>query len=73
MTNVATAFISADLTLKKAPLSSDVVRTLTLIEDPPRLADTIIPHLKLNLEEQQKLLEAFDPTERLQKILTHLS
>ena len=43
MSNVTAAFIQADLTLKKTPLSSDMVQAMTAIGDSSRLADTIIP------------------------------
>ena len=37
-------------------------------EDPGRLADTIVAHLNLKLQDKQMLLEIADPGERLQKL-----
>src|SRR5207247_8179749 len=42
------------------------------IDDPARLADTIIAHLGIKLEDKQTLLETFDPAERLEKVLSYM-
>jgi ATP-dependent Lon protease len=42
------------------------------VTEPGRLTDTIAAHLQINTEEKQKLLEAFDPTERLTTIIEML-
>jgi ATP-dependent Lon protease len=42
------------------------------IEQPSRLADTIVAHLNLKLEEKQNLLELADPIERMEKLYTIL-
>jgi ATP-dependent Lon protease len=42
---------------------------ISSIDEPSRLADVIIAHLSLKLEEKQAVLELIDPSERLEKIL----
>jgi len=42
------------------------------IEDPARLADTIVAHLGIKLEDKQALLEIINPAERLEKVLGHM-
>jgi ATP-dependent Lon protease len=51
---------------KKVP--PDVVNTVTTIEDPARLIDTIAAYLILKLEDKQHLLETIHVQERLEKI-----
>lgn len=48
----------------------EVVMNIAAIEEPTRLADVIVAHLTLKLEEKQKVLELVDPSERLEKILS---
>ena len=55
------------LSSKVAP---EVMTSLTSIEDPGRLADTIAAHLELKVEEKQKILELSDIEQRLQHILS---
>ncbi len=52
---------------KKVP--PEMVMTVAAIEEPSRLADTIISHLGSKLEDKQDLLETFDVGARLEKIL----
>ena len=52
---------------KKIP--SEMVMTVASIEDPSRLADTIVSHLGVKLDDKQQLLETVDVTERLEKVL----
>lgn len=52
---------------KKIP--PEMIMSVASIEDSARLADTIIAHLGVKLEDKQNLLETFDPTERLEKVL----
>src|SRR3989344_3535850 len=47
----------------------EVVMNIASIEEPSRLADVIVAHLTLKLEEKQKVLDLVDPSERLEKIL----
>ena len=52
---------------KKIP--QEMVTTVASIEDPSRLADTIVSHLGIKLEDKQQLLETFEVTSRLEKVL----
>lgn len=47
-------------------ISSDVMITVADIDDPGRLADVIASYIHLKLEDDQKILETFDPYERLE-------
>ena len=47
----------------------EILTSLTGIDDPGRLADTIAAHLSLKLEEKQELLEMSDTRDRLERIL----
>jgi ATP-dependent Lon protease len=42
------------------------------IDDPGRLADTIVAHLNLKLEERQELLEALAPAKRLEDVYARM-
>jgi ATP-dependent Lon protease len=55
---------------KKIP--PETIMTVASIDDPSKLADTIIAHLGVKLEDKQTLLEIFDPTERLEKVLGYM-
>jgi ATP-dependent Lon protease len=55
---------------KKIP--PEMVMTVASIDDPSRLADTIISHLGITLEDKQTLLESFDVGQRLEKVLGHM-
>jgi ATP-dependent Lon protease len=50
----------------------EILTSLSGIDDPNRLADTVAAHLSLKIEEKQKLLEVEDARERLEKILATL-
>lgn len=52
---------------KKIP--PEILTSLSSIDDPGRLADTITAHLSLKLEEKQKILEMFDVAKRLEHLL----
>jgi ATP-dependent Lon protease len=52
---------------KKIP--PEMVTTVASIEDSSRLADTIVSHLGIKLEDKQQLLETFGVGERLEKVL----
>jgi ATP-dependent Lon protease len=52
---------------KKIP--PEMIMSVASIDEPTRLADTIIAHLGVKLEDKQNLLETFDPAERLEKVL----
>lgn len=51
---------------KKIP--SEVLVTVSSIEDAARLSDTISSHLGFKLEDKQEILETLDPAERLEKL-----
>ena len=51
---------------KKIP--SEVLVTISSIEEPGRLSDTISSHLSFKLEDKQEILETINPTERLEKL-----
>ena len=52
---------------KKLP--SEVLSSLTGIDEPSRLADTIAAHLSLKVEEKQEILEILSPPERLEHLM----
>ena len=52
---------------KKVP--SEVLSTISSIEDASRLADTIAAHLSLKLDEKQVVLELLDPKERVEHLM----
>jgi ATP-dependent Lon protease len=51
---------------KKIP--SEVLVTVSSIEDTGRLSDTISSHLSFKLEDKQEILETINPTKRLEKL-----
>ncbi|HWU85346.1 MAG TPA: endopeptidase La, partial [Rhodocyclaceae bacterium] len=55
---------------KKIP--PEILTSLSGIEEPGRLADTIAAHLPLKLEQKQEVLETLDVGERLEKLLAQL-
>ncbi len=48
----------------------EVVMNISSIDEPSRLADVIVAHLTLKLEDKQMVLELVDPSLRLEKILS---
>src|SRR5438309_3655657 len=52
---------------KKIP--PEMIMSVASIDDPARLADTIVAHLGIKLEDKQTLLEMAHPGERLEKVL----
>ncbi len=46
----------------------ELLMSVMSIEDPGKLADTIIPHLSVKVEDKQKLLEILDSCKRLEKL-----
>ncbi len=63
---LVTAFENYVKLNKKIP--SEVLVTVSSIEEPGRLSDTISSHLSFKLEDKQEILETLDPAERLEKI-----
>lgn len=57
----------------KGLVSPEIMEVLENVNDPGRLADLVASNLRLMIEDSQKLLEIFDPLERLQKVNEHLS
>lgn len=55
---------------KKIP--PEMVTTVAAIDEPSRLADTIVSHLGVKLEDKQGLLETFDVGARLEKVLGYM-
>ncbi len=46
---------------------------LSGLQDPSRLADSIMPHLKLTFTQKQEVLEILNPHERLEKAFSYLN
>ncbi|MEQ8216163.1 MAG: LON peptidase substrate-binding domain-containing protein, partial [Smithellaceae bacterium] len=46
----------------------EMMGTIAAIEDPSKLADVVITHINVKLEDKQKIVEIFDVTERLEAI-----
>lgn len=55
---------------KKIP--SEVLTSLSGIEEPGRLADTIAAHMSMDLEQKQQVLEISDVRERLEHLMTQM-
>src|SRR5215813_12609130 len=55
---------------KKIP--PEMIMSVAAIDDPARLADTIVAHLGIKLEDKQALLEIITPAERLEKVLGYM-
>ena len=55
---------------KKIP--PEMIMSVASIDDPARLADTIVAHLGIKLEEKQALLEIENPAERLERVLGNM-
>src|SRR5215471_4400585 len=63
---VHTTFESYIKLNKKVP--PETLNTVVAVTDPGRLADTIVAHLNLKLEERQELLETLPPAKRLEDV-----
>lgn len=50
----------------------EVVTSIASIDDPGFLADKLVGHLSIKIEDKQALLETSDPAERLEKILGYM-
>jgi len=66
MRSVVKAFEGYMKLNKKIP--TEVLATVTSIEDAGRLSDTIVSHLNLKLQDKQTILEILDPLKRLEKL-----
>jgi len=56
----------------KKKIPPEMVMSVSSIDEPGRLADTIVAHLGIKLEDRQNLLESFNAAERLEKVLGHM-
>ncbi len=56
----------------KKKIPPEMVMSVSSIDEPGRLADTIVAHLGVKLEDRQNLLETFSTAERLEKVLGHM-
>ena len=54
----------------KEKLAPEILTSLSGIEDPSRLADTVAAHLSLKIEEKQKILEIEHPADRLEQLMS---
>ncbi len=70
MRTLVTAFENYVKLNKKIP--SEVLVTISSIDEPGRLSDTIASHLGLKLQDKQEILEALSPAERLEKLYEKL-
>lgn len=50
------------------PIPPELLMSVVSIDDPGKLADTIVPHLPLRTETKQEMLETVDPERRLEKL-----
>ena len=53
-------------------VSPEMIMQVNAIEDPSRLADSIVVQLNIKLEDKQDILETIPPQERLEKMLGHM-
>jgi ATP-dependent Lon protease len=56
----------------KKKIPPEMVMSVSSIDDSGRLADTIVAHLGIKIEDRQNLLETFNAAERLEKVLGHM-
>ena len=64
--SVKTSFEQFAKLHKKIP--QETVLSVTGLENPGHLADSVVGHVPLKLEDKQALLETFDPNQRLEKL-----
>jgi len=53
-------------------ISPEMIHQIHAIEDPFRLADAVVVHLNIKLEDKQDILETNDASQRLEKIFGHM-
>ncbi len=66
MRNIKEAFEQYIKLSKKVHV--EMLSTVSSIDDPSKMADVVISHLNIKLEDKQKILEIFQVTERLETI-----
>jgi ATP-dependent Lon protease len=49
-------------------MSEEALKNVLSVEDPGRLADVIMPYLKINFSKKQEVLEMLDPLKRLEHV-----
>jgi len=49
-------------------LAPEAVLAMSSLKKPGQLADSVMPHLKVEFRRKQEILEMFDPVERLEKV-----
>jgi ATP-dependent Lon protease len=70
MRGVIATFESFSKLTKNIP--AEVATSISGIDDPSKLADTIVAHLNYKIAEKQELLAMADPSERLARILSKM-
>jgi ATP-dependent Lon protease len=70
MRSVNTTFDNYVRLNKKIP--PEMVTSIAAVDDPAFLADKLVGHLGIKLEDKQSLLECFNPAERLERILGYM-
>ena len=70
MRSVVSTFDNYARLNKKIP--PEMVASISSVDDPAFLADKIVGHLGIKLEDKQALLECIKPAERLEKILGYM-
>src|SRR6202522_3141225 len=70
MRSVNTSFDNYVRLNKKIP--PEMVTSIAAVDDPAFLADKLVGHLGIKLEDKQALLESTNPAERLEKILGYM-
>src|SRR6202050_5305148 len=70
MRSVNTTFDNYVRLNKKIP--PEMVTSIAAVDDPAFLADKLVGHLGIKLEDKQALLESTNPAERLEKILGYM-
>jgi ATP-dependent Lon protease len=75
MRAVVAAFDAYTVHESRIPLDAAkaINSALATVSDPGALADKVVGHLKLTLEEKQSVLETIIPKQRLKQILAHLN
>ncbi|MBI1909151.1 MAG: endopeptidase La [Deltaproteobacteria bacterium] len=66
MRSIKTAFETYVKLNKRIP--PEMLSSVMTIDDPSRLADTIVAHLQLKLPDKQKIMEIENPAERLERL-----
>ncbi len=70
MRGVSNVFESYINLSKKVP--AEVMSSISGVQEPGRLADLVVAHLQVSIADRQEILEAFEPEERLEKLLALL-